>query len=95
EEARLVGDSLRPHPAPGTQGATGQTPGRAELAGSGQRTGAFFLTRRVFSSPTWIYLSALKSPSLPTDRSVYLFAYKPVTINDYSDGVIRTLMTSG
>lgn len=40
-----------------------------------------------------IYLSALKPPSLPTDRSVYLFAYKPVTINDYSNGVIRTLMT--
>lgn len=47
-----------------------------------------------FFLSTWIYLSALKPPSLSTDRSLYLFAYKPVTINDYSNSVIHTLMTS-
>lgn len=68
---------------------------RAIQAGSDQAEDESFAPH--FSSlflSTWIYLSAQKPPSLSTDRSLYLFAYKPVTINDYSNGVIRTLMTS-
>lgn len=68
---------------------------RAIQAGSDQAEDKSFAPH--FSSlflSTWIYLSAQKPPSLSTDRSLYLFAYKPVTINDYSNSVIRTLMTS-